>query len=529
MKRFANLLEALVFTPSRNAKLSLLEHYFRTTPDPDRGWALASLTGNLELRTASPSLIKGLVKDRVDPTLFQLSYDFVGDLAETASLIWEAPTEKQADRADLPLSEVVDDLRNANKRKTAELLSGWMDMLPPSQRFALLKLAMGGLRVGVSARLARTALARLNGTNVAQIEEIWFGLTPPYMELFSWLEGKSGKPEIDDSDVFHPMMLANPLDENSLTEWKPEEFVAEWKWDGIRVQLNARGDAANLFSRTGENIGASFPDITSDTPFDAVIDGELLVMKDGNVASFNDLQQRLGRKTVARRTLEESPAHIRAYDILFLNGEDLRSLALSERRAILEKWYDRTQPDRIDLSPAIPFDTWEKLIELRATLRTAGIEGLMLKRLDSPYIAGRPKGPWFKWKRDPYLADCVLMYAQRGHGKRSSLYSDFTFGCWRSGDEGDELVPVGKAYSGFTDLELQQLDKWVRAHGTDRYGPVRAVEYGLVFEVAFDAVHTSKRHKSGVAMRFPRIHRIRWDKPFTEADRVETLSAMIET
>ncbi len=527
MKAYAALLEGLVFTPSRNAKLALLERYFRETPDPDRGWALASLTGGLSLRQATPSLIRGLLEDRVDPVLFRLSYDFVGDLAETASLIW--PDSGAAGEDSPPLGDVVNALRSATRPKAAELIAGWMDRLPPGERFALLKLAMGGMRVGVSARLARTALARLGPVVVEEVEEIWFGLTPPYGELFAWLDGSAEKPVIDDRLVFHPMMLANPLEEAALPTLDPTEFTAEWKWDGIRVQLNAHGASASLYSRTGEDIGNSFPDIVEAARFDAVLDGELLVVRDGITAGFNDLQQRLGRKTVSRKMLAEHPAHIRAYDILFLNGEDLRALPLSQRRERLEDWYAQAAPDRLDLSPTLPFTDWNALAEIRDGLRDAGIEGLMLKRLDSPYVAGRPKGPWFKWKRDPFLADCVLMYAQRGHGRRSSLYSDFTFGCWRIGAEGEEeLVPVGKAYSGFTDEELRRLDKWVRDHSTERYGPVRAVEYGLVFEVAFDAIHRSKRHKSGVAMRFPRIHRIRWDKPHGEADRVDTLAAMIE-
>ena len=527
MKAYAALLEGLVFTPSRNAKLALLERYFRETPDPDRGWALASLTGDLALRQATPSLIRGLLEDRVDPVLFRLSYDFVGDLAETASLIW--PDSGAPEEESPALGAVVDALRHATRTKAAELIAGWMNRLPPGERFALLKLAMGGMRVGVSARLARTALARLGPVGVEDVEEIWFGLTPPYEDLFAWLDGRADKPVIDDRLVFHPMMLANPLDEAELPALDPAQFTAEWKWDGIRVQLNAGGSTASLYSRTGEDIGNSFPDIVEAARFDAVLDGELLVVRDGVTAGFNDLQQRLGRKTVSRKMLAEHPAHIRAYDILFLEGEDLRALPLAERRKRLEDWYEETTPDRLDLSPSLAFAGWDELADVREGLRDAGIEGLMLKRLDSAYVAGRPKGPWFKWKRDPFLADCVLMYAQRGHGRRSSLYSDFTFGCWRTGVEGDEeLVPVGKAYSGFTDEELRKLDKWVRDHSTERYGPVRAVEYGLVFEVAFDAIHQSKRHKSGVAMRFPRIHRIRWDKPHAEADRVDTLAAMIE-
>ena len=528
MKAYAALLEALVYTQSRNAKLALLERYFAETPDPDRGWALASLAGALSLRQVRPALVKGLLEDRVDPVLFRLSYDYVGDLAETASLIWP---DNGADNAPAPsLGAVVETLQNATRRTIPELLVNWLDALGPSERFALLKLTMGGMRVGVSARLARTALARMGAVPLEEIEEIWFGLTPPYTDMFNWLQGDGDKPTVDTRRVFHPMMLANPLDTGDLDSFSPSDFVAEWKWDGIRVQLNAGGGSASLYSRTGEDIGESFPDIIEVPGLDAVIDGELLVVRDGTVAGFNDLQQRLGRKSVGAKMLAAYPARIRAYDLLFVDGHDLRAEPLDVRRHALETWHQRARPPHIDLSPLLSFSSWDALAAMRDGLRAAGIEGIMLKRRDSPYTAGRPKGPWFKWKRDPFLADCVLMYAQRGHGRRSSLYSDYTFGCWRTnGDGEEELVPVGKAYSGFTDEELTRLDKWVRDHGRDRYGPVRAVEYGLVFEVAFDAIHPSKRHKSGVAMRFPRIHRIRWDKPYREADRVETLTALIET
>lgn len=530
MKAWAELLERLVHTPGRNGKLALLEQYFRTTPDPDRGFALAALTGELELRQATPSIIRGLIESRTDPLLFRLSYDFVGDLAETASLIWPE-TETAADPAGTPsLTEVVERLSAAGRKDVPGLLAEWFDRMQPGERYALMKLAMGGMRVGVSARLARVALARLGDQPVEEIEEIWFGLAPPYAELFAWVEGHGPRPAIDEALAFRPMMLATPLDEAELETLDPAAYAAEYKWDGIRIQLSMGRDAVRLYSRTGDDITDAFPEIPDSVGgMRGVIDGELLVLRDGAVAPFNDLQQRLGRKTVSARMIRQFPAHIRAYDMLFEGDEDLRPLPLTARRSRLSDWIETLNPQRIDLSPDIPFSDWDALGQLRGGLREAGIEGLMLKRRDTPYQAGRPKGPWFKWKRDPHTADCVLMYAQRGHGKRSSFYSDFTFGCWRDGADGErELVPVGKAYSGYTDAELTEIDRWIRRHSTERYGPVRAVEPGLVFEVAFDAIHSSTRHKSGVAMRFPRIHRIRWDKPFEEADTVDTLKTLIE-
>jgi DNA ligase-1 len=410
------------------------------------------------------------------------------------------------------------------------LVSGWLDGLDATGRWAFLKLLTGGLRVGVSERLAKMALADLSDdAAVADIEEVWHGLEPPYVELFAWLEGRACKPVIDVRAAFRPMMLANPLEDGELERLDPAAYLAEWKWDGIRVQVAAGGDRPRLFSRTGEDISHSFPDLTDAMDFDSVLDGELLVVRDGEVAPFNDLQQRLGRKSVSARMMSEYPAFLRVYDILFEQEEDLRNLPFSTRRCRLENWFDRVCPARLDLSPVIDFRDWQELAELRGDARARGIEGLMLKRADSPYIAGRPKGPWFKWKRDALTVDCVLMYAQRGHGKRSSFYSDYTFGCWRAGAEGgEELVPVGKAYFGFTDEELRKLDKWVRANTVERFGPVRAVAPGLVLEIAFDAVHRSNRHKSGLAMRFPRVHRIRWDKPAGEADRLPALERLLE-
>jgi DNA ligase-1 len=323
-------------------------------------------------------------------------------------------------------------------------------------------------------------------------------------------------------------MLSHQIEDKELQSIAPEDFVAEWKWDGIRVQAAHHGGEKRLFSRTGDDISGAFPDVVEALPEGVVLDGELLVMREGEVAPFNDLQQRLNRKSVTTAMLESHPAHIRLYDMLFERGEDLRALPFIARRARLEAWHKTHAPRRTDLSGIIDFASVAELEALWAGARETGIEGLMLKRRDSPYIAGRPKGHWYKWKRAPLVIDAVLMYAQRGSGKRSSYYSDYTFGAWRDGEAGEpELVPVGKSYFGFTDEELKELDAFVRNHTVDSFGPVRQVEPKLVFEVAFDSVHRSTRHKSGVAMRFPRIHRIRWDKPAQEADRLETLAAMI--
>jgi DNA ligase-1 len=520
---FANLLERLVFTPGRLAKLALLVDFFAHETDPDRGVALAALTGELTFTAAKGGLIRALAAERTDPELFALSYDYVGDLAETVALMWPAGEAGLAPR----LSEVVAALETTPRGKLPALVAGWLDALDANARFALLKLITGGLRVGVSARLAKTALAQWSGRELDAIEEAWHGQAPPYTALFAWLSGQTDAPPTACAEKFRPMMLANPLEPADIAALDPAAYCAEWKWDGIRVQLASAPTGRAVWSRGAENISDAFPDIALVLDNHAVLDGELLVLREGPdgpcVAPFSDLQQRLNRKTVTPRMLRDFPAHVRLYDMLFDGVEDLREQPFTARRARLEAWFARMRPPRMDLSPLVEFTTWDELEALRAGARDAAIEGLMLKRADSPYLAGRPKGPWFKWKRAALTIDAVLMYAQRGHGKRSSFYSDYTFGLWR----GDEVVPVGKAYSGFTDAELAFLDKWVRDHTTARFGPVREVEKALVLEVAFDAAQRSTRHRSGVALRFPRISRIRADKPAHEADRLETLLATI--
>ena len=521
MIAFAELLERLVFTPSRNAKIALLRRYFATQPDPDRGIGLAAITGELSFTAAKPGLIRELAATRTDPVLFAWSYDYVGDLAETVALMWPA----RSTNAPSPrLAEVVEALETAPKAALSDIVAGWLDASDPSVRLALLKLITGGLRVGASARLAKIALAEIGGVDPDEVEEVWHGLAPPYLALFAWLEKRGPRPDPAQAPVFRPPMLAHPLEFTDIAALQPPDWRAEWKWDGIRVQLVSTEGGRRLYSRGAEDISGAFPEIVEAMDFQAVLDGELLVIRDGQAAPFADLQQRLNRKVVSARMMADYPVGIRLYDMLFDAGDDVRPLPFDARRERLEAWYARTRPARMDLSELIRFSSLDELMALRDGARAASIEGLMLKRGDSAYVPGRVKGLWWKWKRDPLTVDAVLMYAQRGHGKRSSYYSDYTFGLWR----GDELVPVGKAYFGFTDQELVFLDRWIRNHTVARFGPVREVEKAMVLEVAFDAAQLSNRHKSGVAMRFPRIARIRADKPAEEADRLESLMALVE-
>jgi DNA ligase-1 len=567
MKRFAELLDRLAYEPGRNNKLRLMTDYFRSAPDPERGFGLAALTGALSFQHAKPSVIRALIAERVDPTLFELSYDYVGDLSETVALMWparmrsdgspqrgDAPSSAHARGAaerddlrapgDLSLSSVVTALSSLGKAELPGQLARWLDQLDETGRWALLKLVTGELRIGVSARLAKTAAAQLGDKDPQEVELIWAGMRPPYLELFAWLEGRGPKPINRDPAPFRPPMLAHAIEDGDFDALDPKDFLGEWKWDGIRVQAVAGRSEdgktiARLYSRTGEEISASFPDLIDALRMPGAIDGELLIMREGRVQSFNVLQQRLNRKAVGAKLLAEFPAHLRAYDLLVDGEEDLRERPFVERRGRLERFVARLSESRVDLSPLVAFATWDDLVSARRNPAAAGagvdadaVEGIMLKRRDAPYVPGRPRGPWWKWKRDPFIVDAVLMYAQRGHGKRSSYYSDYTFGVWTESEDGDVLVPVGKAYFGFTDEELVQIDRFVRRNTVDRFGPVREVvhagDQGLVLEVAFEGLQRSTRHKSGLAMRFPRINRLRWDKRPAEADRLETLEQMLK-
>jgi DNA ligase-1 len=443
------------------------------------------------------------------------------------ALIW--PQREGVNAPPPDLSEVVETLEVTPKAELPELIAGWLDTLDASGRYALIKLLTGELRVGASARLTRLALAEWAGKPVEEIEEVWHGVAPPYLPLFRWLEGKAERPDPRDAPVFRPLMLAHPLEDADVAKLEPSEWRAEWKWDGIRVQLTAGPGGRRIWSRGGEDVSGAFPEVVEAMDFHAVLDGELLVIReDGQVAPFADLQQRLNRKAVTPRMQKDYPVGVRLYDLLFDGGEDLRPLPLDGAAAAWRSGWTRAAgahgpfaPDRLRLVHAAGGDPRRRPRRLH--------RGADAEARGQPLRRGPVKGLWWKWKRDPLSIDAVMMYAQRGHGKRSSFYSDYTFGLWRpDGNGGEELVPVGKAYSGYTDQELVWLDRWIRNHTVSRFGPVREVEKSLVLEVIFDAAQLSNRHKSGVALRFPRILRIRKDKPAGEADRLENLMNLVE-
>ena len=519
MRAFSQLLDDLVYTRSRNTKLKLIGDYLKATPDPDRGIALAALTGTLDIPHVKPAVVRGLVEERIDPVLFRMSRDYVGDSAETISLLWQtsAEGEPEIDDATVSIAKAIERLRIASKMDAPKVLAELLDHLDASGRYALLKLAMGALRVGISARLAKQALADAFGIDVEAVEEVWHGLAPPYLELFDWAEGRGPQPTARDVPVFRPFMLAHPLEDT--------QGLARRLCGGVEMGRHSR--PARSHRRPNPDLQPHRRRHRRKLP------GDRRNLCDGRRSRRGIARARLrpghGRPPWRRRRqLQRAPAKARPQERQPENARDAirpssgcttscstgrktcASWAGRDRRTRLERFVPRLDPERFDLSQLIEARTFEELEELRTGARDAAIEGMMLKKRDSPYVAGRRTGLWYKWKRDPLTADCVLMYAQRGSGKRSSYYSDYTFGCW---NEQDELLPVGKAYFGFTDEELRWIDRWVRNHTVQRFGPVREVEKGLVLEVAFNSIHKSKRHKSGLAMRFPRISRIRTDKP----------------
>lgn len=529
MKAFADLIHHIILSQSRNRKLDILTDYFINTPDPERGYTLAILTGNLAFPLIKPSQLKTTMLEKIDPLLYALSYDYVGDLAETIAYLWPSASGY------LPpsLDNIVLTLQTNSRQQSMEHIIAWLNVSTPLERWALIKLIIGGLRIGLSERLAKMALSQISETStVEEIEELWHGLEPPYIELFQWLTKKGEKPIASHTLKFRPLMLAHQIEDAELSNIDPSVYAVEWKWDGIRVQLVGNGQECRLYSRSGEDISHAFPDIIDNVTLDAVLDGELLVKHSSGVASFNDLQQRLNRKKPSKSLLQQYPAFIRLYDVLIIGTEDLRNLSFKERRNKLECWLHNNPSPYWDLSGMVHFTHIDELKKIYGNIRLSPelqqTEGFMLKRYDSPYLSGRIKGHWYKWKRNPLSVDLVMMYAQRGHGKRSSYYSDYTFGAWAIDVEGKQvLVPVAKAYSGFTDAELIKLDKWVRSHTKNKFGPVREVTSELVVEIEFDSIQPSKRHKSGLAMRFPRVHRIRWDKLAAEADTVDSLKKLI--
>ncbi len=531
MRRFTDLFTRLDRSTGTGDKRAALVDYFRHAPPSDAAWALWLLSGEkiggAKARIAGSAELRAWVaKESGTPAwLVDDSYDAVGDLAETLALLLDDPIE---DAADAPLHAWIEQrvlpVANADEAtRRAMVVESWRT-LPFSQRFVFNKLLTGALRVGVSRGLVQQALAEASGVDIALIAQRMLGAWSPTPAFLQGLTSRDAQP--GDIASPYPFFLASPLEAEAETLGPIDDWLLEWKWDGIRLQLIRRAGETALWSRGEERLDGRFPEIESalgTLPRDGVLDGELLAWRDGDMPMpFTALQTRIQRRKPGPKTLADTPVRVLAYDLLELDGEDLRPRPLAERRAMLQELLAEHGDPRIVASPRIEAMTWTDAATLREGSRARGVEGLMLKRLAAPYQHGRKRGDGWKWKIDPLTIDAVLIYAQAGHGRRSTLYTDYTFAVW----DGDALVPVAKAYSGLDDKEILQLDKWIRGHTTERFGPVRAVTPHHVFELGFEAVNHSARHKSGIAVRFPRILRWRHDKPTQEADRLETLQAL---
>lgn len=525
MRRFAALFAALDATTRTSEKVAALAAYFRAAPEPDRVWTIALLSGRRPRRAVSATRLREWAAERagIPLWLFEESYPVVGDLAETIALVLPPPA-RTAERslsdwlaALIALAGVGEDAR-----KDA-VLDAW-DRLGGTERFLFNKLITGGFRMGVSQGLMTRALAQATGRPEAEIAHRLMGDWDPATTGFDALL-LTDDPVAAQSRPY-PFALAHALEGAAEALGTPADWLAEWKWDGIRAQLIRRGEGWHLWSRGEELITDRFPDLGPAAlalPPGTVLDGELLAWAGDGPLTFAALQKRIGRKTVPRKLLAEAPAALLAYDLLEWQGADLRARPLADRRRMLEAALVEGQGERLRPSPTLGFADWAGLAATRAGARETGAEGLMLKRLDAPYRGGRKRGDWWKWKLDPHSVDAVMLYAQSGHGRRANLFTDFTFAVW----DGAALVPFTKAYSGLTDAEFREITTWVRKHTLERFGPVRRVVPELVFEIAFEGIQESPRHKSGLALRFPRMARWRRDKLAAEADRIEALRALL--
>ncbi len=532
MKRFADLYRRLDRSTATLDKRAALVEYFRQAPPHDAAWALwllsgGTATGRKGAKVANtPELREWIVEESGTPAwLVDECHDQVGDLAETLALLLDDPPTPAADIA---LSEWIEHrLRPVAGQdviqRRAVVVDAWRT-LPFDQRLLFNKLLTGALRVGVSQRLVQQALAEMSGIEISRIAQRMLGAWQPTAQFLADLLTHDELPA--DRQQPYPFFLASPLEADVQTLGDIGEWLLEWKWDGIRLQLIRRDGEVALWSRGEERLDGRFPEIEAAAaclPRDCVLDGELLAWREGDAPMpFTALQTRIQRLKPGPKTLADAPVRVKVYDLLELDGEDWRARPQSERRAALESLLDGLDDPPIVVSPRVAAASWQEAAALRESARERGVEGLMLKRLSAPYQAGRRRGDWWKWKIDPLTVDAVLLYAQSGHGRRSTLYTDYTFGLW----DGDALVPVAKAYSGLDDREILELDRWIRANTIERFGPVRSLRAQHVFELGFEAVNRSSRHKSGIAVRFPRILRWRREKPVAEADRLETLKAL---
>ncbi|GGX56001.1 ATP-dependent DNA ligase [Tateyamaria omphalii] len=527
MKRFAALFNAIDQSTKTTVKVAALAEYFQEAPEEDRIWTIAIFSGRRPKRAVNTTRLRewGAEVAGIPLWLFEEAYPIVGDLAETIALVLPPPSTE----TDHGLTHWINALRDLSQVEEPErktfVLDAWAS-LDPTQRFLFNKLLTGGFRIGVSQKLMTRALARATGKDEAEMAHRLMGDWDPATTTWSHLI-------LEDDPAAHasrpyPFYLAYALEDEPENLGEPNDWQAEWKWDGIRGQLILRDGDHFVWSRGEELMTDRFPELARARDFipdGTVLDGELLAWGEDAPQNFNALQKRIGRKTVPKKLLTEAPVILYAYDLLEWEGKDLRQTPLRERRATLETLCKSLPDDApVKLSPTVGFESWNALAQTRATARDAQAEGLMLKRMDSPYLTGRKKGDWWKWKLDPLTIDAVMIYAQSGHGRRANLFTDFTFAVWN----GNDLVPFTKAYSGLTDEEFRKITAWVKKNTQQRFGPVRQVTPHHVFEIAFEGIQASTRHKSGVALRFPRMSRWRHDKPVQEANSLDDLNEMLK-
>jgi len=521
MQRFAALYAALDRTTATSAKIEAMVTYFREAPPADAAWAVYTLSGRKlrRLMTSTELFTLAVQVSGYPEWLVGDSYDHVGDLAEAIVLLLDSPTSFTADAPlHVWIEQRLRELPDLSPEQRIARVRDWLDRLPPESRFVLLKLLAGALRVGVSQRLVVQALANLAGLDTATVAHRMMGDWLPDAARYERLVAAADETDVERP---YPFFLASPLEQPAAMLGLASAWLAEWKWDGIRAQLLRRGAEVRLWSRGEERLDGRFPELeqAASTLPDCVLDGEILAWGDSSPLPFTALQKRIGRLKPGTKLLTEVPVVFLAFDLLEIGGVDWRERPLHQRRAALSALLVANGDPRLRLSAELPETGWEIWAAARERARERGVEGLILKRRDSSYQVGRRRGDWWKWKIDPYTLDAVLIYAQPGHGRRSGLYTDYTFGVW----DGDVLVPVAKAYSGLDDAEIAELDRWIRAHTLDRFGPVRQVEPVHVFELAFEAINLSARHKSGIAVRFPRILRWRRDKGTRDADSLSML------
>jgi DNA ligase-1 len=530
MRAFSELYEELDTTTSTKLKVAAMVRYFNGASPADAAWAAYILSGRRLKRFIGPALLRRwLVEASALPEwLVEESYATVGDLAETVALLLESELSAAAVVPDLPLSTWIEDrllpLREVDEEHQRTAIIEWWRTVPYRECFILNKLLTGELRVGVSELLVTRALSEVLHLDRAELTRRLMGEWRPSAEF--WRTLQSGAPPASDPAAPYPFFLASPLEGAPESLGAIGDWLAEWKWDGIRSQLIRRQGRCFIWSRGEELMTERFPEVAAagaSLPEGVVLDGELVAWRDGAIRPFADLQQRIGRKKLTAAILERVPVRFLGFDLLEENHDDIRSLPLRERRERLATVLGDA-PEILAFSAAVRAKSWEELAQLRAQSRQRAVEGLMLKALDSSYGTGRQRGSWWKWKIDPYSFEAVLLYAHPGHGRRSNLYTDYTFGVW----DNDELVPVAKAYSGLSDSEILELDRWIRTHTAEKFGPVRQVEQTQVFEIAYEGIAASTRHKSGIALRFPRILRRRTDKPASEADKLADLQAVLE-